>query len=125
MYRSAHTQAELLQQLSLSSVSTDSTEQLLRLVLGEVQELKVQQQQLEALTAEAVQHAMAAAAASAAAQQQQGQLSGEGKVREHALFCCSVDRGRRYSMYALTCYFRLSLRDLKSGVGWLAGNRGE
>ncbi len=38
-------QAELLQQLSPNSVLTDSTEQLLRQVLEEVQELKVQQQQ--------------------------------------------------------------------------------
>lgn len=44
-YRSAHTQADLLQQLSLNSVSADSTEQLLRQVLGAIEELKMQQQQ--------------------------------------------------------------------------------
>lgn len=41
----AELKADLLQQLSLNSVSADSTEQLLRQVLGAIEELKMQQQQ--------------------------------------------------------------------------------
>ncbi len=82
---------EMRQQLGSVISSRDSTQQLLRQVLGEVQELRLQQQQVDSRTAEAVQHAMAAAASAEAVQRQQGALSDEIKVREHVLPCCSLE----------------------------------
>lgn len=76
---------EVQQQLAGVLSSRNSTEQLLRQVLGAVEDLQAAQQRVDSRTAEAVQHAKAAAVSAAAAAQQQAALADEIKVRGHAL----------------------------------------
>ncbi len=61
---------EVKQQLEGALSSRNSTDELLRQVLGAVEKLQEAQQRLDSRTAEAVQHAMAAAASAEAVQQQ-------------------------------------------------------